>query len=171
MENKPKLGRPFIYDANYHPAKLVSLMETGALRSQVCSAFDVCRDTLYDWKSKYPEFKEALGRGVEKAESFWAEKLQTMVLEKNDAGCKACIMILNNNFGWGKNENTSNVTNNTQINIKGNMQVLQAKSTDELLDILRGDVEYLTNNQVIDVKLIDEIEVDLTNDTRPNKQE
>lgn len=137
-----------------HPEKLLALMKEGYLDCEVFAAFEICKDVFYEWLRKYEDFKKAHEIGLGHCQAFYARHAREAMLRGDDRGAKYFIMIMNNKFGWGKEDNRQ-VTNNTQINIKGNMQVLQAKSSEELLDLLRADVDYLTNNQVIDVELID----------------
>ncbi len=135
---------------------ILGMQEEGALPCQLFTALDIAKATFYLWCDKYPEFRAAYETGKPKSEAFWAGLMQKKALEGDDMGVKACIMILNNNFGWGKGESQATTVNNNTINVQGNMQVLQAKSSNELLEVLKADIDYLQLNNVIDVEIIDD---------------
>jgi hypothetical protein len=146
-----KAGRPFKYQDSY-PDKIVEMMRGGALNCDLWAELDVCKDTFYEWIRTYPDFEDAYRRGRAKAESYWARQLKEMTIAKDDKGCKACIMILNNNFGWGKGDGQAG---SQTINI-GNMNVLQNNKTDqELIELIQEKMQSL---RLIDIKPIEYIE-------------
>lgn len=49
----------------------VKVLSDGESLAAVCCELDVCRDTLYEWKDKHPEFAKALQRGLQKAQRVW----------------------------------------------------------------------------------------------------
>lgn len=116
-------GRPTKYAEDY-PEKLLEMMEKGYLDCQIYAAFDVSKDTFYEWLKAHPEFKEAHQRGLPKCEAMWATKMQTMIDDREDKGFKPLIAVMNNKFGWGKNESSSGNTTNIHIN---QMAVLNTK--------------------------------------------
>lgn len=142
---------PQIFEPDYnegHPQRMLELFTKGSLNTQVIATLGLKKDTFYRWIREHENFKTAYEIGRARAEAFWAQQLQEMTIERNDRGAKACIMILNNNFGWGRDENSRSVTQNT-INIQGNMNVLQQKTNQELIDVIQGDLLYLENNNIL----------------------
>lgn len=146
-----------VIEAGYsdgHPSLMLKLFTEGKLNIQVIAALGLKKDTFYRWIREHEDFKTAYEIGRCRAEAFWAQQLQDMTIERNDKGCKACIMILNNNFGWGKDETTRTLTQNT-INITGNMNVIQGKSQQELIELIENNTEYLQLNNVLSPKVIE----------------
>ena len=45
----------------------------GKSKAAVCAALDICRPTLYSWCAKYPEFDQAVNRGMQKAQEYWED--------------------------------------------------------------------------------------------------
>lgn len=164
---KKKAGRPvgtgrykpgkIVVNTDYldsHPEKLLIMMKEGYLDCEVYAAFEICKDTFYRWLNEHPELREAHEIGLGHCQAFYARHARNAMLRGDDKGAKYFIMIMNNKFGWGK-EDSRNVTNHTQINIQGNMQILQSKSSTELLELLKTDIEYIQQNQILDVELIE----------------
>lgn len=170
-EQKPKLkrGRPkggnkykpgkVALDTSYlssHPEQLLAFMKAGHLDYEIYAAFNICKDTFYEWLRTHADFKKAYDIGLCHCQAFYLRHAREAMLRGDDNGSKHFIMIMNNKFGWGKDENNK-VTNNTQINIQGNMQVLNSKSPTELLELLKSNINYLKTNNVIDVTQLEHI--------------
>lgn len=130
--------------------KLLELLTCGVLNSGCMAELGICEDTFYRWIKEHPDFSMAYKLGRPRCEWFHAKRLEQMTEERDDKGCKACIMILNNNFGWDKGkaqQGTQNI-----INIQGNMNVLNQKSAHELIEFVENDLEYLRLNNIIDIE-------------------
>lgn len=135
-----------------HAEKLLELLSRGATNAQCMAGLSIKHDTFYRWAREEKDFKAAYEIGRPKAESYWVTKLQEMVERGDDKGCKACIMILNNNFGWGQNELSAkaNINNKfTQINVSGSMNVLDTKSIPELIETIKDNFKDLQQKNVI----------------------
>lgn len=159
--NKKKRGRPVKYtgtaivEPDYainHPHKLLELMQKGMLDCQIFAAFNIARDTFYRWLREHKDFKDSYDKGLSHCEAFWVEKMRNRFEAGDDKGFKYCIAIMNNKFGWGKDDLKGSVTNNT-INVD-TLNVLQNKSRENLIDEIRLlgnkhknliDVEYIEN--------------------------
>lgn len=150
MELTPKRGRPPLYDESIHPDALVEMMSKGMLDCEIYAEWGITRETFCKWKREHEEFKEAHEEGMPKCEAVYVRKMRECWLSGDDKGFKYCIALMNNKFGWGKDESKGSTTNNIQI---GNMNVLQAKSNTELLEILQQKLKTLSQYQ--DVKILD----------------
>lgn len=173
-------GRPSTYkpgdvvEPDYlesHPERLVSLLKEGRLDFHICTEFGISRDTFYRWKKEHPDFLKAYNIGAPACEAYWFKKIEEMASDGHDKGFKPTIAVLNNKFGWGQEEG-HRVTSNTQINIQGNVQVLQDKSTEELISLLKDDFSYLQNNNIIPATLIElkEVNAESQTDRKSTKQ-
>jgi hypothetical protein len=180
MSDTPKKrGRPRTYipsneikENEYtkgHAEVLLECLRKGFLKCQVFDALNISKATFYRWLDEYPEFKQAFELGWPKCESFWAKQLQEMTLARNDAGSKSCVMILNNNFGWGRDELRSGVTNNMQINVQGNMQI-ESKSSSELIELISANVESLQSKNVLPIEY-QVLSDDQSDQSRSNEQD
>lgn len=70
-------GRPSTYKPEYCE-KIVALGEQGKFEAAWCVACNVSsKQTLHEWKEKYPEFGEAFARARLACESWWDNQTQT----------------------------------------------------------------------------------------------
>jgi hypothetical protein len=56
------------------PSKILELFADGASITKVCVKLCICRDTYYDWKERFPEFKKAASRGEQISQMWWEDK-------------------------------------------------------------------------------------------------
>jgi hypothetical protein len=52
------------------------VLAEGESLAAICADLNICRATLYEWRETYPEFKQAIDRGLQKAQREW-EKIGT----------------------------------------------------------------------------------------------
>jgi len=64
---KKKVGRPTKYD-KIDLVQIEKLAGMGLTEEQIASVIDVHRDTLNEYKKKYPEFSDTIKKGKEKAD-------------------------------------------------------------------------------------------------------
>ena len=58
-----KVGRPSLYDTNFHPKLGFWLAQAGLTDEQIAEEIGIHVDTLYEWRKVHPEFSEALKGG------------------------------------------------------------------------------------------------------------
>jgi hypothetical protein len=139
------------YNPKFHPKDLLKKMETGKLNVQVWASWKVSKKTFYEWVKDYPEMAEAYAKGEASCEAWWIQKMVEKFEAGDDKGFKYCKLICDTKFGYSRDPNT---VNNTQINIQGNMNVLQEKSSPELFEILQEKLKSIS--QYTDVRLLDD---------------
>ena len=61
---------PSLYREEYCDIAIKVLSEGESLAA-VCCELDICRDTLYEWRDKHPDFAIAIKRGLQKAQRDW----------------------------------------------------------------------------------------------------
>jgi hypothetical protein len=82
-----------------YPDMLREHGKTGMSYHSFAGAIGVCRDTLYDWEVKYPEFKEAKKDAMEAAFQFWEKLLVAKAYgQKKDIDITAVIFALKTRF-------------------------------------------------------------------------
>lgn len=135
------------YDKTFHPINLVELMKQGRLDVQIYAEWDICKDTFYTWINEHEEFKEAHNRGMAKCESWYIDKAQQAMNDKDDKGFKYYISLMNNKFGWEKGSKGDGNTTNITV---GTMNVLQQKSRVDLLDYIETTLSK--HKDIIDVQ-------------------
>ena len=94
-------GRPSKYRHEYC-AVLLDLMSKGKQIAHVAKALDVCRDTLYEWASQHEEFSDALSKGRDASEAWWADLLQAQALGKIGGAFVPSIFVLKSRFKWSE---------------------------------------------------------------------
>lgn len=70
----PKEKKPTGAPTKYNPkwvTMLASMFEEGQSVLEVAVKLGVCRDSLYEYASKYPEFSDALTRGRQISQAWW----------------------------------------------------------------------------------------------------
>lgn len=68
-------GRPTLYNADYHPDQAHKLALLGLTDNEMADIFAVHRDTVAEWKSRYPAFSDAIARGKDFADAEMAQSL------------------------------------------------------------------------------------------------
>lgn len=66
------MGIPNKYKKEF-AKKAEEILATGKSLAAVCAALDITRQSLYDWKDAHPEFKEAIDKGLLKAQAVWEQ--------------------------------------------------------------------------------------------------
>ncbi len=79
--------------------KAEEILSTGKSLAAVCAAMGIARCTLYDWRDTYPEFKEAIDRGLQKAQSVWEDMGESGIKgEYKGFGAAPWIFTMKNRF-------------------------------------------------------------------------
>lgn len=113
----PAAKQPIIRDSNYkeeYCEKIIEWFKQGQTIVEVSQNMGVTRQTYYDWKKKYPEFKQAADFGEEAAEAFYAKIGRFAMLGFPDKEMKKQYKDFNTaiycfkmktRFKWRENEN------------------------------------------------------------------
>ncbi len=96
-------GRPSKYDPAFCEI-VIECMSKGFSKEAVAGHLFVCRDTIYEWEKKHPEFFDTIKLGVELSRLFWEGKgVDTLLYtQKSGKRIEATTWIFNmkNRFGW-----------------------------------------------------------------------
>lgn len=117
--------RPTKYKEEYKDV-LLQLMREGASLEEVCLELNVCRQTLYNWFEKHPEFLDTKKKGVEFSKGWWMKQGRTQ-LENKDFNYTGWYMNMKNRFNW--TDRVDATTKGKEISQK---QDLSKLSDDEL---------------------------------------
>lgn len=152
--------RPSTYKSKFSD-DLREYLASGRSIVEAAKYLKISRDTLYRWAKEHKDFGEALNTGRDWGEASNIEVLRAGALGQiKGFNVAAHQMTMRNLYGWDKN--TDQAPGGMQINI-ANMNVLQSKSTSELLEHISNlkddlcdvidvsDFEVLENN-LLDVK-------------------
>lgn len=146
--------------------KLVELMSQGLMDCEIYAQFGCSANTFRRWRKEFPSFEEAYQRGLPLCESkAIIEPLREMIRTKNERGYRALAHLGRNKFGHDQ-QHYAQAVQNTQINVQGNLNVLQSKSKDELIEAVQNNLEFLKHNNVMDV----EVTLLPSSDARSDKQ-
>jgi hypothetical protein len=129
------------YNPEFHPNDLLEQMKLGKLNIQVIAEWGISKKTFYSWLNEHEELKEAYNQGEVACEAWWVDHIKEDYVNGRDKGYKYCNLIMNTKFGYKENQNSSSVTNNTLINVHGNINNIQEKSRDELIEFIKSGLE------------------------------
>lgn len=74
VKSEAKVGRPTLYKPEYNEqARKFCLM--GATDADLADFFEVCIDTITEWKNRYEEFSASVKRGKSQADANVADRL------------------------------------------------------------------------------------------------
>jgi hypothetical protein len=73
-------GRPPKYDPDFHPEWARKFALLGAKGTEIADSLEIPHRTFETWKTKYPEFRQSIIDGGEKADAQVADKLHQRAL-------------------------------------------------------------------------------------------
>lgn len=68
-EKKKKMGRPSLYNPDFHPKKASELCLAGKTDQEIAAALGVNEATLTNWKKQYPDFLASLKESKDAADA------------------------------------------------------------------------------------------------------
>lgn len=144
-----KAGRPSEYTSDY-ASQFLEYAEKGNSVTEIAAKLKKSRDTIYRWVKEIPEFGDAFRKGKEWSEAKNAEIIKAIALgQVPKANVAAYQMYMRNMFGWDKYQGSEGNNFNQTINI-GNMNILQDKSTQELIEHIKSSA--LDVAEIIDLE-------------------
>lgn len=69
------MARPTEYNPEYCQ-RVIELGRAGKSVTQMASALDVHKDTVYEWAKKHEEFSDALSRARQESQTWWEDQGQ-----------------------------------------------------------------------------------------------
>jgi predicted DNA-binding transcriptional regulator AlpA len=104
MKSKRSVGRPLTYDKDYHPKKVVELMNEGLCIAQVCRAWGISRETFYAWAKdpRKSEFSDALKIGETALEASFVDLFHDLATGKIKGSAAAAIFMSKNVVKWSE---------------------------------------------------------------------
>jgi len=104
MKVKKPIGRPLTYDKEFHPKKVVELMNEGLCIAQVCRAWGISRETFYAWAkdTRKPEFSDALKIGEAALEASFVDLFHDLATGKVKGSAAAAIFMSKNVVKWSE---------------------------------------------------------------------
>lgn len=133
-------GRPAEYKPEY--CDLVRAFRSkGYSISAFCSYVSISRDSFYQWKQRYPEFKEAVDIGDNDSEFYFEKKSHDIIEGEVDANAQQVALLKeerSRQHGVLKEKDSGK----TEINI-GSMNVLQHLSGAELQKKIEDKMKIL----------------------------
>jgi hypothetical protein len=118
-KGKRTLGRPTSYKPEYCQL-VIEHMSKGLSFESFAGVVGTCKQTIYNWTVKYPEFLDARNEADAKCRLFWEKSgIQGMFLGQHDK-FNATVWVFNmkNRFHWrDMQEIKQEVTGNQTINI------------------------------------------------------
>ena len=81
-EDLLKRGRPSLYKPEYCEA-VIELGKLGKSKVQMAASFDVDKSTIDYWNNTIPEFSEALARALTHSQTWWEDRGQTGLDDRN----------------------------------------------------------------------------------------
>ena len=138
-----------------HCATAYKFMSAGLSKTQVMAQLGVARSTFYRWEKEYPEFKEAVEKGLVQFDAKHEELGTHGMMKTMDIDYQFWRDLGKYRNGWAdKQTATGNVTNNIQNNIN----ILNEQTNEELLMYIKSKLEENPELQrVIEGEVIDDV--------------
>lgn len=95
-------GRPSEYKEEYAEA-IIDHMAAGGSIEEFAGKMRISKQSIYNWKEKFPEFLDAINVGTEASHAFWAQvgrDLATGRGDSKDGNPTAWIFNMKNRFKW-----------------------------------------------------------------------
>ena len=145
---KKKFRYNLVYDPRLHPYEVIELMKNGKSITKVCAEFGITRQTFYNWKDNYPEFKDAVELGVVKSQAWWEDTMQDGAQGKiKYFDSRAASFMMASRFDDYKEQpKNPGVTNNFLINVEGlsddelNKKIIDMAKRSGVLDMLNQGI-------------------------------
>ena len=101
MKKKHPGGRPTKYKPEYCQ-QLIDFMSDGFSLEAFAGKVSVTKDTVYQWRDKYPEFSDSIKVGFAKCRVFWEDMGKKGLFTDKEEKFNATVWIFNmkNRFGW-----------------------------------------------------------------------
>ena len=97
-EEKRPPWRPTIYKPEYCE-KVIECLKTGMSLTAFAAEIDVCRDTVHRWRDDYPDFSDAVKKGLAFAQRVWEKKLEGYVdASPKDMNTTLLIFLMKSRF-------------------------------------------------------------------------
>jgi len=94
-----KMGRPTDYKPEYCET-VIELMSEGASKAEVCLELNCDFQSFLNWQKKYPEFFEAVKRGLHLSKGMWEKMGRKAAFGKvENFNATAWIFNMKNRFG------------------------------------------------------------------------
>ena len=77
------IGRPTKYKEEYCD-QVIEWFKQGYSKAEICLELDICFDTLQDWAEKYPDFSEAIKKGLKFSQGWWEKQGRTGIWFSNE---------------------------------------------------------------------------------------
>lgn len=55
------------------PARARDILSRGKSIARLATDLGVCRDSIYEWRDKHPEFAKALKQGLDACQAYWED--------------------------------------------------------------------------------------------------
>jgi hypothetical protein len=135
-KKKPVLGRPLIYDENYHPAKVLELSKDPISLANVAVELDVHVDTLHDWSKKYPIFSEALKSYRMRLEDKMIKFGHEMMKNSKDKSAPTWVFMMKNMCKW-KDKDDSEYKAEAEAQAQAQVKYSKALTREERIALAR----------------------------------
>ena len=89
------------------------LLANGKSIARVATNLGVCRDSIYDWRDKHPEFARALKQGKDSAQAYWEDIGEEGVMgEIKNFSATTWIFTMKNRFrdDYAEDKESKNVS-------------------------------------------------------------
>lgn len=154
MTRERKSGRPTEYSEEYFVTKIPEVMkmviDEGGHDASLCVALQTTRETLYQYRKKYPAVENVYQEYRLQKAAFYEKWFSTKAASKGFNATSAIFLMKNiDPENWNHDKTTDAVRN--QITI-GNMQVNQNMSKEQLLEHIHSLVELPDMKQALDNK-------------------
>lgn len=138
------------YDPEFHPKDIIEIMSQGLFNVHIWTKWDIDESTFYRWLKEHPELEDAYRKGEAACQAYWiSNKLIPMANGEIDGkhSFNATKFLMEKKFKEFRPE--KELSANININ---NMNVLDNKTSDELIRTIQNNLSFLQQKNVIQVE-------------------
>ena len=100
-QSKNPIGRPNKYKPEFHPQDFINRSKNGESVTEICMAWDIDRQTLYNWSNKHQEFFDAIKKGKDYLDAWFCRFFKKMAVGQiANANITAAIFLAKNAVKW-----------------------------------------------------------------------
>ena len=95
-------GQPTKYNKNFHCDDLKASMKNGLCVAELCSKWEIARDTFYEWVKVHQDFSDAYKVGKQHLEAWYCQLFKAQAVGKVKGNPASAIWLSKQVLDWSE---------------------------------------------------------------------